>query len=63
MKRSNILDEITFILDREEDLSHPSKSEVILSKLEELGMYMTKVERLCDEMDLRTITYWDNEDE
>lgn len=39
MKRSEVLDEITFILDKEVgDLDFPSISEVILNKLEEVGM-------------------------
>lgn len=39
MKRSEVLDEITFILDKEVgDLNFPSISEVILNKIEELGM-------------------------
>jgi hypothetical protein len=41
-KRSIILDEITNILDVEWDLNHPDKSELILSKLEELGMLPPK---------------------
>lgn len=38
MKRSEALAEITFILDNEWDLAHPDKAELILKKLEELGM-------------------------
>lgn len=38
MKRSEALAEITFILDNEYDLDHPSQAELILAKLEKLGM-------------------------
>lgn len=64
MKRSEMIEEITFLLDQFDDLySKPQISEFILDKLEQEGMYMTKVESLCDEVDLRVITYWDEEDE
>jgi hypothetical protein len=38
MKRTDALAEITSILDTEHDLDNPSKSELILVKLEEMGM-------------------------
>jgi len=38
MKRSRALEEIVFILDTEWDLTHPDKADLILSKLEGLGM-------------------------
>lgn len=38
MKRNEALSEITFILDTEWDLSHPDKADLILKKLEEIGM-------------------------
>jgi len=64
MKRSEIVDEITHILDMEaEDLCYPFLAELILATLENKGMYMTKVESLCDDVDLRVITYWDEENE
>jgi len=64
MKRSEMIEEITFLLDQFDDLySKPQISEFILDKLEQEGMCMTKVESLCDDADLRVITYWDEEDE
>jgi hypothetical protein len=38
MKRSEALAEIAFILDTERDLDNPDKSDLILKKLEEMGM-------------------------
>ena len=38
MKRSEALSEIIFILDTEWDLAHPDQADLILKKLEEIGM-------------------------
>lgn len=38
MKRSEALSEIIFILDTEWDLAHPYQADLILKKLEEIGM-------------------------
>ena len=75
MKRSEILDEITFILDKEVgDLDFPSISEVILKMLEELGMKPKgyyglmasgkKYNKDTDQgRDVEYFHYWEPEDE
>lgn len=60
MKRSKALAEITFILDTEGDLTPPDKANLILKKLEEIGMlppftYLKKLGTLD--------TAWEPEDE
>lgn len=60
MKRSKALAEITFILDTEGDLAPPDKANLILKKLEEIGMlppftYLKKLGTLD--------TAWEPEDE
>lgn len=66
MKRKEMLDEITFILDTEWDLNHPSKSELILTKLEKLGMLppLIEVEIECNK-GFRTFkrNQWESEDD
>lgn len=62
MKRSKIIDEITYILDIEVgELDFPSISERILSKLEEYGMMMTTIEKSGNGLDVRQISYWEDE--
>lgn len=39
----------------------PNLAEQLLDMLEFQGMYMTTVESLCDDVDLRVITYWEEE--
>jgi hypothetical protein len=75
MKRSQILSHIrSLIIDELREGYHysvpsftvtkeqlPNLAEQLLDMLEFQGMCMTTVESLCDDVDLRVITYWEEE--
>jgi IMP cyclohydrolase len=49
MKRREVLDEITYIIDVERDeLDHPSIAKLILSKLEDMGMFYCPAKQFGD---------------
>lgn len=68
MKRSEVLLEIIYILDTENELSPTDRSELILTKLEQLGMlrpYVPSRQDILDEDDwgrIDSINYrWEEE--
>lgn len=73
MKRSDILNEITYILDTEYDLAYPDKANLILSEIEKrvritypvpFGVW-AKLDKNDPEYNIRTvyIPAWEPEDE
>lgn len=69
MKRSEMIAILTgYLIDYKRDsdqLNYNSQelAEFILDCVEHKGMYMTEVQSLCDDLDLRVITYWEDENE